>query len=194
LIPFQFINASSQRHLPVSTEPSHASYGPLDEEPRHRSSTDAWPPSVEYPSPRKGRARTHQVGFIPLTTICIPTLLLEIREQRRIFEKGFKGAAEEAQASSCALPKISSCVPPLADSCASALRRRNSVLQYSFRFLSTQSIKHVLITYTLVNFAQLRYLVRQTQCTGFAQRLELETCSASQHVTVSFQRTGFAQP
>jgi hypothetical protein len=36
---FRFINASSRR--PVSPESIYASYGPRDEEPRHRSSNDA---------------------------------------------------------------------------------------------------------------------------------------------------------
>jgi hypothetical protein len=38
LILIQFINAPSQRLFRVSTESNHVSYGPRDEEPRHRLS------------------------------------------------------------------------------------------------------------------------------------------------------------
>jgi hypothetical protein len=40
VIVFLFINATSHRNFPASTESPHAGYGPRDEESLHRPSTN----------------------------------------------------------------------------------------------------------------------------------------------------------
>ncbi len=65
-IPIQFIGANGQRHLQVSPESFHASYGPRDEEPRHRPSTDAAAGRISESS--EGTCVNALRGFLNLAT------------------------------------------------------------------------------------------------------------------------------
>jgi hypothetical protein len=123
---------------------SHASDGPRDEEPRHLPSTDAAAGGISesWEAPRQNSLRGVNTTVDHHLNSDVAARDSRATERERI-EKG-KGSRERHEHPPV-LPKISSCVFPLADSFASAPRRRNSACQCSFRFLSTKSVKQLVL-------------------------------------------------